>query len=681
MLAPLKRLAFSALLLSVPSVGLGATYFVRGSACSNGDGLNYLSAWCGSGNVDWSLIDPGDTLYLCGSFTAPVTVPHQAAHGTSRKPITVSGACPRSFLGTDPGELHMPTGSATFAFRLMRRDNYRIEHLLIREGGMLILDSANTTLFNVEIRDTPKPPPGSTVQAAIMDRGLSTTYDTVRIINPGEHGIDQSDRGHNPYLPSPGLLASNVTFLTKPDFQQLSTKTVIKNSYFEGGGLNENLERLSTVKLLWNDEVLIENTSFINVGSSAIELSTADGYARYPLQKGGSPRPPCNTYCTSVPGWSCNASDQCVHLASDPSPALDAYEQGASPPLSPTINVRGNVLSNDAPQCETGVGLSCDPAPCPFGYSCEAGTCKPNESRCADSHYGIVVPPGPPIKGSLTLNDNSISGFMGNGILLETRWEGPAIPVTIRDNWIHNNSTWGIWLSNSSQQSGSGQLLLSGNRIENNGADLARLNLGGGVQINGATSNVLLQNNFLVENGRSGANTKAKFGGLVIAQACFKLDQNIPCSTLGLLTSPSDITVARNTFVNNNTANIMTHYEVASGGAVLGIRNLRVEHNINLQNRLFQKHAPVSWRNFASLAAQGPLASVDEFSYLDNNLYFTGTSPFSLSRFYILRTPYHGLAAYQLAISRDEQASIHLDPQLDANHIPKARGAAAYGAR
>ncbi len=678
----LTKLIITSLLLGAPATGLCESFFVRPAGCINGDGTSYNRAWCGSSSIDWSAIGPQDTLFLCGTFTAPFRVPHHAPHGLSSAPITLSGACRPSLFSRDVGVVHAPvTTSTPYAFLLMRRNFYRIEHLSIKEGGMLLLDSAGTVLFNIDIQDTPLPPPGKPLTAAIVDRGVSTTYDRVRIINPAMRGIDQSFRGHNPHIPAASFDPLAVTYLTKPDFQQLPTKTTIRDSYIERTGINDALERRSAVKLHWNKEVLIENTDFKNVGTSGIEIATGDAITSYPLQKAGTAD--CNTYCYNYPGRSCTPAGDCIHVASDPDSARDAYDLGASSPIEPVITIRGNHLFHDAPQCTYATGQTCGGAvDCPLGYSCNAGVCELNGGRCADAHYGIVVPPGPPLKGNLTIEDNSISGFAGNGILIETRWEGSSTPISILDNMIHDNWTWGIWISNQTLLPSSGELLVSGNRFEDNGTDHASLGQGGGVQLNGETSGVSITHNFFTRNGKSGAALEYKYGGLVIAQACIKANAALPCLTQGYLTSPHDVRVEHNTFVDNSSTNIMTHYDVTMAGAVTEIQGLTVRRNINVQNRGFRgQYATVSWRNYRAPSAQQALLLTDEFAELDDNLYFLGSSFFSNSRFYILRTSYRDLRTYQTAARGDERRSIHMDPQLDANLLPTVWPATRYGAR
>ncbi|MEQ9504061.1 MAG: right-handed parallel beta-helix repeat-containing protein [Deltaproteobacteria bacterium] len=666
-------------LLATPSLALGDDFYYRQGSCSGGNGLSYWTAWCSPSDIDWSRIHGGDTLFVCGTSTARFDVPAAANHGRLSLPITISGAC--SVRGsTNDGVLNVPIGASTFAFRLMRRNHYRIEHLRIENGAMLLLDATNTVLYDVEIEDTPRMPAGATPTAAVVDRSVSTTYDHVHIVDPGRHAIDQSFRGQNPHvvpaLPSSTLWPLNVTFLTKPDFQQRATRTTIVDSYFEGGGFNDLLLRESTVKLQWNKEVLIERTTFRNVGTSAIEVATGDRYELYALRPGGTAA--CASYCPTQTGWSCDAADQCLHLASDPTAGLDAYDAGAV--LLPEVIIRDNVLTNETAQCELAIGRDCDASdPCPLGYACQSNVCVLNDGRCADSHYGIVVQSGHPIRGTMTIANNEIAGFAGNGILLETRWEATSpsgTSIALIGNDIHDNWLWGVWLSNHSTTHPTGRAEVRDNHFVRNGRDLAGLNQGGGLQINGATSGVDITNNFFSHNGRPGALADRKIGGLAIAQACLQ------CSQQGALTSPRDISVTNNTFYNNEVANLMTHYETTLNGTVLPVQNVTVRRNISVQSRSSRTvDAVVSWRNFIAPAAQAPLQSVDEFSYLDENLYYRGPYAFTAASYRVLTNVYRGLSAYRSANFGHEGASFEVDPQLDANLIPAASAATGYGAR
>ncbi len=66
----------------------------------NGNGMSYCEAWNGIENIDWSQIEPGDTIYLCGTFTKTVEIKRSGDIGYN---IKISGKCPRSDCGQGEG--------------------------------------------------------------------------------------------------------------------------------------------------------------------------------------------------------------------------------------------------------------------------------------------------------------------------------------------------------------------------------------------------------------------------------------------------------------------------------------------------------------------------------------------------------------------------------------------------
>lgn len=78
----------------------GPTYYVRPSGGSYGteDGTSYANAWDGFGNIDWSLLTKGSTLYICGTHTEGLSVLNQ--FGTAVNPVNIRGD-----YAADPGFL------------------------------------------------------------------------------------------------------------------------------------------------------------------------------------------------------------------------------------------------------------------------------------------------------------------------------------------------------------------------------------------------------------------------------------------------------------------------------------------------------------------------------------------------------------------------------------------------
>lgn len=86
------------------------TWYVRPSGGSYGaeDGSGYENAWDGFANIDWtgSGVQPGDTLYICGTHTEALTV---GGSGSSGFPITLRGDYPGD-AGTIDSEDTRDTG-------------------------------------------------------------------------------------------------------------------------------------------------------------------------------------------------------------------------------------------------------------------------------------------------------------------------------------------------------------------------------------------------------------------------------------------------------------------------------------------------------------------------------------------------------------------------------------------
>lgn len=107
-------------LLALPA--WGTDWYVRPKhlITTNGDGTAYAESttgvggpgcWDGMGNIVWASIQPGDTLYLCGTFTCYdeglasylLQLPTCAKNGTANARITISGLDPAH--ADDPGIL------------------------------------------------------------------------------------------------------------------------------------------------------------------------------------------------------------------------------------------------------------------------------------------------------------------------------------------------------------------------------------------------------------------------------------------------------------------------------------------------------------------------------------------------------------------------------------------------
>ena len=88
-----KAFVVLTMLLLLPVVGWTTDWYVRPAGGNYGteDGTSYENAWDGFSNIDWSSIQPGDTLWLDGSATykEKLTI---GASGTSGAYITIDGS-------------------------------------------------------------------------------------------------------------------------------------------------------------------------------------------------------------------------------------------------------------------------------------------------------------------------------------------------------------------------------------------------------------------------------------------------------------------------------------------------------------------------------------------------------------------------------------------------------------
>ena len=688
----------AAFCLALPASAGPRELYVRPQDGNGGDGSSYAQAWRGLATVDWTRIRPGDTLWVCGTFqgaTERLLLPPGPAgvDGTARLPIVIDGGC-RDPRGREvPGRIVAPEAPPAYGIETRRRDHFTFRNLHLSGYSILVLDSQGTLFENVEVRDAPRT---ANVFGAIDDRGLATVYDGVRIYNAGGNGISQGGRGHVAFwTPPPGSIlwpAAN-SFLTKKDFQELPARTVLRNSLISRVGRRQDYIGDHAVDLYWNHEVLIENTTIVDPGGSGIRVHTTDRFPLYEVRTASHSG--CPASCASHPGFRCvepagGGEAVCIDPSRDSLPALpgfdgrDPFVRGA-PGLEPSIVIRGNTLrahfqDGPRPQCIYGAtGRACgSSAPCPFGYTCDAGACALAGGDCGNQHYGIVVPPGAPFVGTMLVEDNVIQGFAGNGILVETPYEAargsfPRPTVTIRGNEISGSGHWGVWIGHHQPRYPTGQVLIEDNRIHDNGTPYQTW-AHGGIQINAAAANVTVRNNFIHDNGEPTLDFpyETKHGGLVLASAPNGF-------------TPQRIEVLNNTFVDNHTASLMTLY--ASPATVTSFaRNLTVRGNLSYYSAGYAydtRHTGVhaAWR----LAPPGTSPpAVPEWSRLGPNLYFAeGFPPVVVDprTFSVEDRPFSAFSTYQGAVQPFESGSVALDPDLDAALIPQNPAAAAFGAR
>ncbi|MCB1035601.1 MAG: right-handed parallel beta-helix repeat-containing protein [Acidobacteria bacterium] len=681
-----------------------AFHYVRPDNGTLGDGSSYLQAWRGLANVGWSEIEAGDTLWICGLFqgTSERILLPAGPDGTEGKPgaaILLDGDCFDSRGYRHPGrivapEVQPPAEPPAYGIETRRRDHYHFRNLELEGYSVLVLDSVGIVFENVEIRDAPL---RANVYGAVDDRSLGTTYDGLRIVNAGGNGLSQGGRGRNAFwTPPPGSLlwATANTFLTKRDFQENPVRTVVRDSVIDTVGRREDYTGYHALDLYWNHEVLVENTTVTDPGASGIRVHTSDRSPIYDVRTAGVTG--CPPSCASHPGFQClqplgGGTEVCIDPEVDSLPTdapvfgeVDAFVQGA-PTLVPSVILRGNTIrthfqTGPRPQCIYGAtGQTCDAAnPCPFGYTCSGGACSLVGGDCGNQHYGVVVPPGAPFVGTLLAEGNVIQGFAGNGILVETPYElvrasPPGPSITVRGNDISGSGHWGIWISHHQQVYPTGGVLIEGNRIHDNGTpyfDWAH----GGIQINAATANVTVENNFIYRNGERSLDFDyaSKHGGLVLASAPNGF-------------APRDIRIVDNTFVDNHTANVMT-FHLTPSTVTDPIEGLEVAGNLSFYSSSYAyqtRHTGVhaAWR-LAPAGTAPPRAP--EWSVLGPNLYFAAGLPTVVvdpRTFSIGTLGLSTFAAYQWLVHPFEAGSLTVDPDLDADLLPQNPAASGFGAR
>ncbi len=63
---------------------------------TSGNGLSYCEAWNGIKNINWQEVQPGDTIYLCGTFSQTINI---KGKGDIAYPIKIKGNCPKEDCG------------------------------------------------------------------------------------------------------------------------------------------------------------------------------------------------------------------------------------------------------------------------------------------------------------------------------------------------------------------------------------------------------------------------------------------------------------------------------------------------------------------------------------------------------------------------------------------------------
>ncbi len=128
----MKRLLGIILFLMFPSMGWGATWYVRPSTGEYGaeDGTAYATAYDGWADVTWGAggVVAGDTLYICGTFTGEYA--NVGAAGSVGSPIVLDGNCQ---AGADPGILD-GNAAMTHALRCSGMAYITIQNLTVRNG-------------------------------------------------------------------------------------------------------------------------------------------------------------------------------------------------------------------------------------------------------------------------------------------------------------------------------------------------------------------------------------------------------------------------------------------------------------------------------------------------------------------------------------------------------------------
>ncbi len=194
---------------------LGKTYYVSKNG-NNQDGQSWTTAWTELGGIDWSLIQPGDTIFIDGGETEMVylTTLNPAKNGTATHPITVklSSEAGRNGKAVIFGGRSTPLPECGQSVYNYQTTNVLSAGIDLRDSSWLVIDgghwrgiaiygvngqgiklsssSSDLTVRNVEVHDTGTAYQSGGVwypdQKGVALSGLNVTFERAIIHDNGQ---------------------------------------------------------------------------------------------------------------------------------------------------------------------------------------------------------------------------------------------------------------------------------------------------------------------------------------------------------------------------------------------------------------------------------------------------------------------------------------------------------------
>jgi hypothetical protein len=255
---------FVGLVLSIAAhPAAAANWYVDNVVSSSGNGASWSTAWRSFANINWSLIKPGDTVYISGGYSGQIYYETLIirASGSSAGKITITS-------GIDGGHngLVMLDGENSREGVSVRGYNYLdVNNLLVRNvsgAGFVVKNSAAVIIENTSVYSGPGPANGNArgyevrnswnviVKNNAFNTPLSTTAQTDGIWSSGNHGV---------IFDSNSLVISNGNPTGHSDGVQSyqDVNIIVRNNYIShpNGGANNHGMWLSNV----NDTITVYN--------------------------------------------------------------------------------------------------------------------------------------------------------------------------------------------------------------------------------------------------------------------------------------------------------------------------------------------------------------------------------------------------------------------------------------
>lgn len=124
--------------LSLVASAAAATFYIRAGAAGSGSGADWTNAWKGFGNINWSAINPGDTIYIAAGTYGPLNI---IKSGTSGSPITFKRATEAEH-GTSTGwssgydgRVIIDGGDALSAIGIGEGGSFTAQHYITIDGA------------------------------------------------------------------------------------------------------------------------------------------------------------------------------------------------------------------------------------------------------------------------------------------------------------------------------------------------------------------------------------------------------------------------------------------------------------------------------------------------------------------------------------------------------------------